>query len=564
MKIGKVVATENHPTTIDDFYFWTNVDLIINPFDVVKVNHINDSFTYGMIKEISHITDSAGYLSNFISNDFGDLEATANTERIGMNYVKASVIHNSNDIYTPVLNGSDVSLATQEDVEIALGLEEFRSGEYITCGSIEMYEKLGPLHKLKIPVKLNSRFLLGPDGAHLNISGISGLASKTSYTMFLIKAIQECYSRKTEDIDSGKRANVAFVVLNVKGADLLAIDRPREFKSKNEKEKIFKQYEELGLSTTPVANVEYFYPYSGNDIPNSFVTKEIYSKQIQQKQASTFKYLYQEDKQRIELLLADIDDPNQTMESIISTIINSEEFNEIKTWDDFLSKLDGYTQPQQALGPNRDITIASWKKFKRLIRKNIENNPLFSQRTVKAKHETRLRDAISKIESNNIFVIDIAKLDGNIQAFVFGDVMKAVSDLIQGQYDDTWEVKNPPDKIVIFIDELNKYAASDLSDTPLLSQIRDIAERGRSLGIVLFAAEQFKSAVNNKVTGNCSTHAYGRTNAVELSHSSYKFVPQGDRVTMTRLRQGEYIIQNPLLKTLLKIRFPEPVYFQFE
>lgn len=38
---------------------------------------------------------------------------------------------------------------------------------------------------------MDSRFLIGPEGAHLNISGISGLAAKTSYAMFLLKAIQD-------------------------------------------------------------------------------------------------------------------------------------------------------------------------------------------------------------------------------------------------------------------------------------------------------------------------------------------------------------------------------------
>ena len=60
--IGKIAATENNPTTIDEFYFWTDVNLILNPFDVVKVNHINKSCTYGVIQEIFHITDSVGYI----------------------------------------------------------------------------------------------------------------------------------------------------------------------------------------------------------------------------------------------------------------------------------------------------------------------------------------------------------------------------------------------------------------------------------------------------------------------------------------------------------------------
>ena len=65
-------------------------------------------------------------------------------------------------------------------------------------------------------VNMDSRYLIGPEGAHLNISGISGLAAKTSYAMFLMKAIQDrCLN---EDLEVGN--DVAFVIFNVKGKDL--------------------------------------------------------------------------------------------------------------------------------------------------------------------------------------------------------------------------------------------------------------------------------------------------------------------------------------------------------
>ena len=72
---------------------------------------------------------------------------------------------------------------------------------------------------LQFPVHFNSHFLIGPEGAHLNMSGISGLAAKTSYAMFLLKAIQDQYIAGQK-----KGESVAFVIMNVKGRDLLAID----------------------------------------------------------------------------------------------------------------------------------------------------------------------------------------------------------------------------------------------------------------------------------------------------------------------------------------------------
>ena len=99
--IGKVAALESCPTTITSFVFWTDQDLKLSPFDIVKVQHVDDSFTFGQVEEISNITDAASFMSTFISNDFGDVSITAPTERVGMNYVKARVLGNNKQIYLP-------------------------------------------------------------------------------------------------------------------------------------------------------------------------------------------------------------------------------------------------------------------------------------------------------------------------------------------------------------------------------------------------------------------------------------------------------------------------------
>ena len=120
-------------------------------------------------------------------------------------------------------------------------------------------------------------------------------------------------------------------------------------------------------------------------------------------------------------------------------------------------------------------------------------------------------------------------------------------------------------KIIIFIDELNKYASTETpKNSPILRQILDVTERGRSLGVILFAAEQFRSSIHDRVKGNCSTHAYGRTNAIETSKTDYKIVPNTYKSILTRLDQGEYLIQNPIFRSMLKIKFPKPLYKQFK
>jgi hypothetical protein len=553
--IGRVAATEKIPTTIDEFYFWTSKDRILSPFDVVKVNHVKDSISFGVIEEISHITDSASYLSSFLSNDFGDVNVTPNTHRIGMNYVKAKVVGNTKNLYTPVIDGSQVCLADKNEIEQALGLSDVNNK--IPCGYIEMYE-YEEEEKVVLPVHMDSKFLIGPEAAHLNISGISGLASKTSYAMFLMKAIQEKHI-KLELEDDTSDESVAFVLLNVKGRDLLAIDQANDDLTVKD-EDIYKM---LGIDFKPFKNVSYYYPYSDENASSTYASKDHIEDQNSRKVAHSYKYLYEHDKGSLDMLFANIDDPSQTMESICNYIESGQgKFDSITSWNNFLDELSDYCTAKSTKS-DKEITVQSWRKFKRIVQRAL-TNPMFSNRTSSKTNETRLRDSITKIKKNEIQVIDIAKLDENMQGFVFGDVIRAVYDLKLGQIEGVKEA-DIPSKIIIFIDELNKYASSDVpKNSPILRQLIDITERGRSLGIILFSAEQFRSAIHDRIKGNCSTHAYGRTNAIELSKKDYAFVPSVYKGMMTRLKQGEYIIFNPVFRSLLNVRFPKPIYKQFK
>lgn len=550
--IGKVIATEKHPSTIDDFYFWTKQSLILNPFDVVKVNHLQGSVSYGVVEEISHITDTANFLADYVSNDFGDVDATENTHRIGMNYVKAKVISNTGNIYIPLINNQKVELADENEVAEALGLKNVKNP--VTCGYLEMYN--GHDDKITLPVNMDSRFLIGPEGAHLNISGISGLAAKTSYAMFLMKAIQDkCLAE-----DDGE--DVAFVFFNVKGKDLLALDEPNDFESQEEKEDVFALYEKLGMTTEPFRNVQYYYPYADNKIGNTYLSRDAFDNQHSMGKAHLYKYSYEEDKDNLDLMFASMDDPQQTMDSIINYIINNQGgFGGLDGWDDFLDEVQKHCKA--GANGDKEITVNSWRKFNRIIRKSIYRNEIFDNLRDNGE-EVRIGEALKYIKKNEVHVIDIAKLNEDMQGFVFGNAIRTIYDLQLGQFSEELS-HEPPKKIVIFIDELNKYASSDTpKSSPILRQILDIAERGRSLGIILFSAEQFRSAIHNRVTGNCSTHAYGRTNAIEIAKSDYKFIPSVYKNIMTRLKQGEYIVQNPVFRSLLSIKFPKPIYKQYK
>ncbi len=546
--IGKISATEKNPSTTDDFYFWTDKGEILSPFDIVKVKHLpnDETITYGVIEEINHVTDAPSHFTNFISSDFGRTDDNiGNMNRLGMNYVKAKVICNTGNIYSPVLDGKQVSLCNPDDIKTALGLDEVKNP--IVCGYLQMYKGN---EALKIKVELNANFLIGPEGAHLNVSGISGLAAKTSYSMFLLNAIQQKFCTE----DSG---DVAFVFFNVKGRDLMAIDEPNtELKDKDKA--IYT--EELGLQPLPFQNVTYYYPYD-NQRPNNVLTnadpKDV-ERQRSNKKAYTYKFPCENYIDKLDLLLANEDDSTGTMESCVNYIINRQgNFKNVNTWDTLKEVVAQYANGS-ATGARNEILPSSWKKFLRIINKAVDLQGIFNDNV--ADYERDLTAVIrNDLVGGQVVVVDITLLDDNTQGFVFGSVARAI-----------WEMKfdternNVPKKVIIFVDELNKYASNDTpKNSPILHQLLDITERGRSLGIILFSVEQFRSAIHDRVKGNCATSAYGRTNAIEVSKSDYRYIPKVYQNMMTRLSAGEYIISNPALRSLVNIKFPFNTYKQF-
>lgn len=547
--IGRVSATEKYPSSCDDFQFWLADDTILSPFDIVRVENKTDgSITYGVVQDILHITDGIGHLSNYVSSDFGDVETIPMTRRLSLSYAKVSVIHNTKENFMPVFEGSPVFTADNEDIEIALGLDNIDERTAIPAGLMKASNNVA------VPIKYNGDFLIGPEGAHMNISGISGLATKTSYVMFLLKAIQHKY-----------KDDVAIIVMNVKGDDLLHIHQPNEKITSAQRE----EWDALGVPCEPFENVRYLYPYRKQKdrlYANTALPTEDLEEQFDAQQAANFVYTFDHDIGKVDMLFANVDDPNYTIESILNYIDYGTEFKGDLSWTDFKDKLKEFCSKGSSKNNNSSILIQSWQRFRRLINNSI-NDDIFVNAISSAReqHQVYLSDEVLNINGGEMMVVDIAGITEQLQCLVFGDIIRSVYSLKHGDFDpEERKNKKPiPKRIIIFVDELNKYAPSTSSkSSPLLANLLDITERGRSEGVVLFSAEQFRSAIHERIKGNCGTNVYGRTNAIEVSRPDYKFVPTVYANMMTRLRKGDLILHHPVFKTLLKIQFPFPSYNQ--
>src|SRR5690606_18304052 len=79
----------------------------------------------------------------------------------------------------------EVHLASDADVAVALRMDAYIGGDKPTGVPVGVYAAGG----LEAPVYLDADFLLGPEAAHLNITGVSGLATKTSAVEFFLTSI---------------------------------------------------------------------------------------------------------------------------------------------------------------------------------------------------------------------------------------------------------------------------------------------------------------------------------------------------------------------------------------
>lgn len=344
----------------------------------------------------------------------------------------------------------------------------------------------------------------------------------------------------------------------MKGRDLLSIDEPAEFV----KEKDKALYEMLGMDVKPFSNVHYYFPYSDNDDLHNVQSFGDWEKMLKPKfnkgKASIFKYPYKACITKLRYLFANEPDPTNTMESIISWIEDENEpFAGVKLWSQFKQKLEKIIDSKTESSARKAIALGSWKKFYRIITK-ILSGCVFRDGIEEKKDECVLDESLRRIKDGEIKVIDISKLDNYTQAFVFGDAIGTLIDMMNTKLGE-----DALDKVIIFVDELNKYASKDCpSNSLILQHLLEVTERGRSLGIILFGLEQFRSNIHDRVKGNCSTNAIGRTSYTEVSAADYRHLGDTYKDIATRLKPGEYIIQNPALRSLIKIEFPYPTYKQ--
>ena len=154
-------------------------------------------------------------------------------------------------------------------------------------------------------------------------------------------------------------------------------------------------------------------------------------------------------------------------------------------------------------------------------------------------------------QDRTVYVIDVASLEEDAQDLIFARVVTKLREHLEKR-------DLGVNHVVVFVDELNKYAPSDGQETYVRKMLLDLAERGRYLGLVLFSAQQFRSQVHRRVVGNSGTALFGRMDADELATPGYAVLSPAVRTKLASLEKGQLMVRHPHFTQPIFVRFPRP------
>ncbi len=544
--VGRVVATEQKPATPHQFHFWTATETSIGIGAIVRVEgsgggaQVSGRVVYGVVTDAFAYSDLVTPLHDVVGAEGDPARAAENpTARQEIRLWTAAVLRQiPAEPLQPVPLG-DVHVATDADVAQALRMDAYlgRGGAQPTAIPVGLYTSGG----LEAPVYLDADFLLGPEAAHLNISGVSGLATKTSAVEFLLSSIFQHFP--------AHRGRVAVVCFNVKGPDLCFLDRPGTLDDEDRR-----RYERLGVGAHPFERVRYYAPFKADGV--NLNTLRTHPDLVGDVEPLVWGLREVLDYAEVLLNRDDIDAKADAFIDFLSDRVVDREFD------------DGFG------GAHRVVTFAD---LERLFRSIFDGLELASRSDTWRTHHIatirKVRNRLSNIstrckglvaddgpsndlpwgrfEDRAVYVVDVANVDPLGQDLVFARVVSKLREHLERR-------DLGVEAVVVFVDELNKYAPGDGPETYVKKMLLDISERGRYLGLVLFGAEQFRSQVHRRVVGNAGTIVFGRMDSDELATPGYQVLSPATKIKLATLPVGELMVRHPHFTQPIFVRFPRP------
>ena len=422
------------------------------------------------------------------------------------------------------------------------------------------------------PVHLDLDFVDGTKGGHVSISGISGVATKTSTALALVRLLLE---------HREMRRRVRVLVFNVKGEDLLHLDRPNaRYAARPDREELDRRWAALGLAEPgPFPSVGFWAPPrrdgGGPDTesrhegvrafgwtPYRFAVEGLLRFCFAEAGDMRNQLSFVEERVRGELLrravpvvahpgcLGLLDgaaepDPERRAERAPGELLAGPfcDLRELVEWlagrlsdDDWLAAEGRAWVGNAAHGTVQAFVRrlqAAVGRLRGLIRADAQAIP---------------RGAAAAGEPP-VAVVHLTRLHDFAQRFVVGTLLAQTFQAKEGGARDPIEV--------VVLDELNKYAPRE-GQSPIKDTLIDIAQRGRSLGVILVGAQQQASLVAPEVTQNAAVRISGRLDPAEAERSEYGWLSPQARARARLLMQGRVLVSQPSVPAAIAVELPFP------
>ncbi|HUD79130.1 MAG TPA: ATP-binding protein, partial [Streptosporangiaceae bacterium] len=408
------------------------------------------------------------------------------------------------EVYVPPMPGATVTRATGKQRDSALYFDEM-GDQKVPVG----FGRDGQ------PVYINFEFVDGTRGAHVSISGVSGIATKTSFALFLLHSILN------SGVLAAEAHNTKMLVFSVKGEDLLFLDYANQRLTPERR----KRYDELGLPAAPFQNVRVFAPPRKGDASG---TPDVAARD---KAVSPFYWTLQEfcEDELLPFVFADAEDERAQYTMLIGQVAARLKRDAVSTGNDGAVRISG-------VDPANDKIIRSFGDLVELLEAELGDDSLRGS-WVAGSAVTgsinallrRLRSAVKPLTAiirgdlahrgersistsrAQVTVVDLHNLPDRAQRFVVGVTLR-------GEFARKERQGTARPLMFVVLDELNKYAPRE-GWSPLKEVLLDIAERGRSLGLILIGAQQTASEVERRVVANSAIRVVGRLDTAEAERS---------------------------------------------
>lgn len=550
-RVGRVLGT--HRASTRDFRVLVDDDAYLQLDDLVvvrtEVPGVGEVATYGIVTEVEARYEGASFDTDTrrIAED-GTLPAeTVRTAEVAVTRVDP-------EVWVSPHPGLTVERATGDARDKALYADDMRRPLPMGVG------------RDGEPVFVDLDFFDGRKGGHMSISGVSGVATKTSFALFFLRLLTG-----RPDVVGEGATNLRVLVFNVKGEDLLWLDRPNRLFDEAD----HAVWDRLGVEPGPFPSVAFWAPARPGDagvvIPDASGRHE---------GVSPFRWTPREfvDEGLLRFLFTDASDTRNQL-----AFVEERVRSQLRRWAaDIAGEPGAVVLRQPGPGGHRapvadvaadELVIRDFRDLVAALEHLLDpadgSEPdtawtgrvqsgtiaAFVRRLYAA--QARLGHLVAAGESRRIdrrraqvSVVAIQNLHELAQRFVVGALLAEV-------FAEKEESGQRLPLSVIVLDELNKYAPRD-GASPLKEMLVDIAQRGRSLGVLLVGAQQTASRVAQEVMENAAIRVAGRLDAAEAERSEYGWMLPSTRARARLLKPGTMVVSQPAIPVPLVVTFPFP------